>query len=89
MRLELTPSLAMKLGSLAVHADEATGPHGHQFDMSAIRTLVEDSEVSEWLDDFGTGLLPVKRDTTQEPSKPTYTTADDEFDEWNHGGNRS
>lgn len=61
MRLELTPSLAVKLGSLAVHADEAIGPDAHQFDASAIRTLVDDAEVAAWLETFEPGLLPVKR----------------------------
>ena len=61
MRVELSPTLAVKLGSLVVHADEASGHDGHDFDMAAIRTLVDDYEVSEWIDDFDSALLPVKR----------------------------
>lgn len=56
-------SLLVKLGSIAVHADEGLGSHGHQFDLNALSTLLSDPEVIDWLDAMGTlALLPVKRD---------------------------
>lgn len=60
----LTMSLAIKLASLAVHAEEATGPEGHSFDMSALRGISEDAEVVAWLREFDPALLPVKRQST-------------------------
>lgn len=57
----LSMSLAVKLGSVVVHADELTSPQGHRFDSSTLRSLVEDSEIQEWLDSFSSGLLPAKR----------------------------
>lgn len=71
MRLELSPSLAVKLGSLAVHADEYLSPNRSSYDLNAIESLVMDPEVNAWLDDFEPGLLPVKRDVAaQTPEKP-------------------
>ncbi len=61
MRLELTPSLAVKLGSLAVHVDEYLSPNRDYYDLNAIETIIVDQEVNEWLNDFEPGLLPVKR----------------------------
>ena len=56
-------SLLVKLGSIVVHADEATTPNaGHAFDVSAIRALLGDAEVQQWLAEMRTdALLPVKR----------------------------
>lgn len=55
-------SLLVKLGSIAVHAEEMLSPGGHQYDMAAIRTLLEDEEVSQWLKQMTTlGFMPVKR----------------------------
>lgn len=55
-------SLLCKLGSIAVHADELTSPHGHQFDRDAIRSLLDDPEVASWLAEMdGAALLPKKR----------------------------
>lgn len=60
--LTLTAGLAVKLGSLVVHADELD-PHGDgwEFDLAAIRALVTDPEVVEWLSRFSPALLPEKR----------------------------
>lgn len=66
MRLELSPSLAVKLGSLAVHVDEYLSPSRSRYDLNAMETLIVDPEVSEWLDTFEPGFLPVKREQ-QEP----------------------
>lgn len=55
-------SLLVKLGSIAVHADEMLSPQGHQFDKIAIRSLLEDSEVKEWIKQMdASALLPRKR----------------------------
>lgn len=60
MRPEL--GLLCKLGSIAVHADEMTGAGGHEFDMAALRQLLDDPEVKDWIKAMADGgLLPVKR----------------------------
>jgi hypothetical protein len=56
----LTLSLAVKLGSIVVHADELTGPDGRELDRQVIRRALEDTEVVAWIKDMGC-LLPVKR----------------------------
>ena len=53
-------TLLMKLGSIVVHADEATELGGHSFDIGAMRTLIDDPEVKKWIEDMGV-LLPRKR----------------------------
>lgn len=42
-------TLLCKLGAIAVHADEMLSPGGHQFDEIALRQLLVDPEVNEWL----------------------------------------
>lgn len=60
----LSFSLAIKLASIAVHADELTSPSGNMiFDGPAIRTLVHDPEVQAFLRALDPALLPVKRAT--------------------------
>jgi len=60
--LEPSLSLIVKLGSIVVHADEATSPGAHELDVRAIRAGLADEEVSEWLDKMNAlALLPVKR----------------------------
>ena len=44
-----TKGLLMKLGSIVVHADEWTGENPHDVDREAIRGLLDDEEVQEWL----------------------------------------
>jgi hypothetical protein len=55
--------LLVKLGSIVVHADEATTPNAdHPLDVSAIRALLADDEVQRWLAQMHEeALLPVKR----------------------------
>ena len=58
------PSLGLlvKLGSIAVHADEILSPHREAVDVDAIRSLLEDVEVREWLAQMSkAAFLPVKR----------------------------
>lgn len=59
--------LVVKLGSIAVHADEmlsTNGPHvnkdGSTFDRLAIESLLRDPEVMAWIQEMGP-LLPRKR----------------------------
>jgi hypothetical protein len=56
----LSLGLAVKLGSIVVHADELTSPDGRELDRTVIRNALEDQEVIEWIRDMGC-LLPVKR----------------------------
>lgn len=54
--------LLVKLGSIAVHADEYTTSRGHPFDAEAIRSLVTDPEVVAWVKGMNDlALLPKKR----------------------------
>jgi len=60
----LKPNLALlcRIASIAVHADELTSPDGHDFDRDAIRSLLADPEVADWLKKMGkAALIPVKR----------------------------
>ena len=61
IRTALSDTLAIKLASLAIHAEEAASPTGSPFDADAIRGLIADAEVGAWLDTFDPVLLPVKR----------------------------
>jgi hypothetical protein len=53
-------TLLCKLGSLAVHIDEALSDDSHQYDWTAIHMLLDDPEVKQWITDMGP-LLPKKR----------------------------
>ena len=56
------PSLTLlcKLGSIVVHADEALSVGGSPYDIEAIKPLLTDPEVKQWIADMGV-LLPQKR----------------------------
>lgn len=52
----------MKLGSIAVHADEFLSSNGHEFDRIALQQLLLDEEVQQWLHAMGKmAMIPVKR----------------------------
>jgi hypothetical protein len=52
----------VKLGSIAVHAEEYASPKGHPFDRDALKTLYADPEVIEWRKQMDAmAMLPVKR----------------------------
>jgi hypothetical protein len=53
-------SLLCKLGSIVVHAEEMLSGSGHPFDRIAIVTLLEDTEVQQWIEAMGV-YLPQKR----------------------------
>lgn len=60
----LKPDIALlsKLGSIAVHVDECLSPLAHEFDTFAIRQLLNDEEVREWIKAMDAmALLPKKR----------------------------
>ena len=58
--LKPSVSLLSKLGSIVVHADEATSAGRHEFDIVAIKSLLDDPEVKEWITAMGV-FMPVKR----------------------------
>jgi hypothetical protein len=59
-RVDLT--LLMKLGSIAIHAEELLSPDGREADKSALLGLLADAEVQEFLrSEEMRVLLPVKR----------------------------
>lgn len=58
--IELPLSLVVKLGAIAVHADEYTSPKGSPVDAEAIKSLMQDQEVQKWITTMG-ALLPLKR----------------------------
>jgi hypothetical protein len=60
----LTPpvTLLIKLGSIAVHAEEFMSSGGHEFDAVAIQGLLDDPEYREWVEEMNKmAFLPVKR----------------------------
>jgi hypothetical protein len=60
----LKPALALlvKLGSIAVHADEFLSDEGHPFDKVALKSLLSDLEVSDWINQMNKmAMLPKKR----------------------------
>ena len=60
--LNPTAALLSKLGSIIVHVEEFLSPEGHPLDQEAIKGLLADSGVREWLEQMhGLVLLPVKR----------------------------
>lgn len=60
--LHPSPQLLVKLGSIAVHADEALSDDGHPFDIDAVKHLLSDPEVQTWIWDMQKqALLPLKR----------------------------
>lgn len=61
--LKPTLTLLMKLGSIAVHVEELFSEKGNvQFDKPAIESLLEDSEVKQWIAEMNkSALLPKKR----------------------------
>jgi len=61
-RITMSVGLAVKLASIVVHADEYTDPNGlgHGYDKIALRQLIEDDEVLDWIGKLGP-LAPVRR----------------------------
>jgi hypothetical protein len=62
MNKQVSITLLMKLGSIAIHAEELISPEGHTVDKAALETVLNDPEVREFLSDPKTKvLLPLKR----------------------------
>ena len=55
-------ALLVKLGSIAVHAEEYLSPKGHGYDKVALEQLLADPEVRAWIAAMdGMAMLPRKR----------------------------
>lgn len=60
--LKPTPTLLVKLGSIAVHVEEMLSPKGHHFDKAVLDSLLSDPEVKAWLEQMDKlALIPRKR----------------------------
>jgi len=60
--LKPSVTLLVKLGSIAVHAEELLSPTGHHFDKAALDTVLRDPETVEWLAAMDKmAFLPKKR----------------------------
>lgn len=59
---KVSMGLLVKLGSIAVHADELFSTDGRNVDKDAMLPLLADPEVQEWIKSMGP-LLPLKRRT--------------------------
>lgn len=60
----LKPSIKLlcKLGSIITHSQEAMGDNAHEFDVIAIKSLLEDDEIKQWLSQMDElALIPKKR----------------------------
>ena len=54
--------LLVKLGSIIVHFQEWTSNNGHEFDKTALDSLLQDKDVIEWMREMNDlALLPMKR----------------------------
>ena len=56
----LPPALLAKLGSIVVHADEACSDSAHSFDVEALKALIAQPDVQDFIVALGP-LVPVKR----------------------------
>lgn len=62
----MSPGMALlvKLGSIAVHAEEMIEPGAHDLDRVSLQSLLDDPEVKEWRQAMdAAAMLPVKRST--------------------------
>jgi hypothetical protein len=57
-----TPALLCKLASVVVHADEILSPNCHEFDVHAMKSLLQDDDIKNWISEMvKMGMAPVKR----------------------------
>jgi hypothetical protein len=55
-------SVLCRLGSIAVHVDEMLSDDGHAFDCAAIKQILADNDLRQWLSEMDKmALLPKKR----------------------------
>lgn len=60
-------TLLVKLGSIAVHADEMLSSNGHAFDRIALQGLLADPEIREWIEEMDRlAMVPKKRSVPAE-----------------------
>lgn len=59
--MNISISLAAKLGSIAVHVEESLGAKGHPLDVVALNGLLKDDEVIAFVESLDPALLPVIR----------------------------
>jgi hypothetical protein len=60
--LKPSAGILIKLGSIYVHIDEAMSKKGHNFDVLALKQLLEDPELKEWIKQMDAlALIPKKR----------------------------
>ena len=60
-------SLLFKLGRIAVHADELLSPERHTSNAFAMRTLLDDKEVQDWLRGNGFNGLSAEKTRIMSP----------------------
>jgi hypothetical protein len=65
-RYRPSPAVLIKLGSVAVHAEELVSEDGCEVDAIGIRNLMMDRDLRRWVKSMG-ALLPVKRVDRQPP----------------------
>ena len=58
--MDISETLASKLASIVVHAEEMLSPMGHGYDRLALEQAIDDPEVQVWIQGLG-ALAPVKR----------------------------
>lgn len=64
-------TLLVKLGSIAVHADEMLSADGHHFDRVALQGLIADPEVVAWVKEMdAAAMVPKKRCIPKEKKAP-------------------
>ena len=55
-------AILIKLGSIAVHTKEMLSKEGHEYDIQAIKTLLVDPEIIDWIKAMDKmALLPKER----------------------------
>lgn len=71
-------SLLAKLASIVVHVDEGADSGGHQYDWIALRSLLADGEVQQWVESMtAKGLAPAKRAGAPRPTAKKKGKAND------------
>lgn len=64
-------TLWLKLGCIAVHAEELISPDGHEFDKEALRGLLQDAEVRRFLDAPKNKVYFPRKRVEDEPERAT------------------
>jgi hypothetical protein len=58
----ISMALTCKLASIVAHVDEGFSSQGHAFDIAALRALIDNTDVRQWLAKMRRlGFVPVKR----------------------------